>query len=100
MVQTYIRALSNRGTVISRSVATATAKALIMKYPDAVGDIDIESSYWAQSLFRRMNFCRRRKTSSKVDIPEGARKEIEFLYLHNIVSKVEKYNIPSSLIIN
>ena len=47
-----------------------------------------------------MNFVKRRKTSSKLDIPDGARKEMEFLFLHDIVSKVEKYNIPSALIIN
>ena len=40
-----------------------------------------------------MNFVKRRKT-------EGARKEIEYLFLHDIVSKVEEYNIPTSLIVN
>ena len=47
-----------------------------------------------------MNFVKRRKTSSKVDIPEGAGQEIEYLLLHDIVSKVGEYNIPSSLIVN
>ena len=47
-----------------------------------------------------MNLVKRRETSSKVDIPDGAQKEIEFLYLHDIVSKVEKYNIPSAFVIN
>ena len=47
-----------------------------------------------------MNFVKRRKTSSNVDIPEGDRKEIEYLLLHDIVSKEEEYNIPSSLIVN
>ena len=35
-----------------------------------------------------------------MDIPEGARKEIEYLFLHDIVSNVEEYNIPTSLIVN
>ena len=43
---------------------------------------------------------KRRKTSSKVDIPDGARKEIEFIFLHEIVSIVEKHKIPPALIIN
>ena len=47
-----------------------------------------------------MNFVKRRKTSSKVDIPDKARKEIEFLFLHEIVTKVEKHNIPPELILN
>ena len=94
MVQTYLMALSKRGGVVNTTVANATAKALMSKYPNVVGDIDIESARWAKSLFTRMHFVRRRKTSSKVDIPDRARKEIEFLFLHDVVSKVEKYKIP------
>ena len=33
---------------------------------------------------------------SKVEIPEDARKEAELLYRHNIVTIVEKYEIPHS----
>ena len=40
------------------------------------------------------------RTTGKVEIPEGARKEAELLYLHNIVTIVEKYEIPHSLIMN
>ena len=100
MVQSYIKGLSNRGAVITWTIANAAAKALIRKYPGVVGDIDVDSSFWAQSLFRRMGFSCRQKTSIKVDIPASAQKEIEYLFLHEIVSKVEKYSIPDSLIIN
>ena len=100
MVQTYLMALSRRGGMVNTTVANATAKALMSKYTNAVGDVDIESTRWAKSLFTRMHFVRRRKTSSKVDIPDGARKEIEFLFLHDVLSKVEKYKIPPALIIN
>ena len=65
-----------------------------------VGKIDLESSYWAKSLFIRMAYAQRRNTSSKVEIPEKARKEIEYQFHYDIVSKVEKYNIPNSLIMN
>ena len=40
------------------------------------------------------------KTSSKVTIPDGARKEIEFLFQHQIVSAIEEHDIPCSMIIN
>ena len=40
------------------------------------------------------------RTTGKVKIPEGSRKEAELLYLHNIVMIVEKYEIPHSLIMN
>ena len=74
MVQKHIRSLRKKGSVINTTVA--------------------------KSLFARMNFVKRRKTSSKVDIPDKARKEIEFLFLHEIVTKVEKHNIPPELILN
>ena len=47
-----------------------------------------------------MGFKKRMRTTGKVEIPEGARKEAELLYLHNIVTIVEKYEIPHSLIMN
>ena len=47
-----------------------------------------------------MGISHRRKTSTKVDLPESARKEIEYLFLHEIVSKVENDAMPHSLIIN
>ena len=74
--------------------------AVINKYPYVPGDIDVNSSRWAKSLFARMNFVKRRKTSSKVGIPDKACKEIEFLFLHELVTKVEKHNIPPELILN
>ena len=100
MVQKHIRSLSKKRSVINTNVANATAKALISKYPYVAGDIDVNSSRWPKSLFARLNFVKRRKTSSKVDIPKKARQEIEFLFLHEIVTKVEKHNIPSKLILN
>ena len=100
MVQTYIIQLSNRGGVVNRAIANATAQALLTRYSYLIGEIDVSSSPWAQSLFRRMGFKKRRKTSSAVDIPGSAGKEIEYLFLHDIVDTVEKYKIPLSLMLN
>ena len=44
MVQKYIIASGNCGNVISRLIATSTAKALISRNPGYVGQIDLESS--------------------------------------------------------
>ena len=52
------------------------------------------------SMFRRMHFVRRTATTSKVEIPEGAKKEAELTFLHRTVSTVEKYKIPNSMILN
>ena len=50
--------------------------------------------------FRRIGFVRRRGTTAKLEIPDGTFKEAQLLFTHDIVSKVEKYNISHSLIIN
>ena len=44
MVQKHIHSLSKKGSVINTTVANATAKALISKYPYVAGDIDVNSS--------------------------------------------------------
>ena len=74
MVQRFLLALRSRGGVVSSTIAVATAKALIARNPQQNLDhIELNSS-WAQSLFRRMGFKRRMRTTGKVEIPEGARK--------------------------
>ena len=40
------------------------------------------------------------KTIGKIKVPDGAEKEAQLLYLHDIVSLVENHNIPDSLILN
>ena len=40
------------------------------------------------------------KTIGKIEVPDGAEKEAQLLYLHDIVSLVDNHNIPDSLILN
>ena len=47
-----------------------------------------------------MGFVRRAATTGKVEIPAGAKKEAEVTFLHEIVNNVEKFQIPSSLVLN
>ena len=54
----------------------------------------------ARGLFHRMGFVRRAATTGKVEIPAGAKKEAEVTFLHEIVNNVEKFQIPSSLVLN
>ena len=90
MVQRFLLALRSQGELVSRTIAITTARALIPRNPQYnLGHVKIDFS-WAQSLFRRMESKRRMRTTGKVEIPEGARKEVELLYLHGIVSIVEK----------
>ena len=65
-----------------------------------IGNVDVESSYWVQSLYRKMGFRCRQATTSKLEIPEGALKEIKVLFHNDIASKVGKFSIQHSCIIN
>ena len=82
-------------------VAIVTAKALIAKsdleYRKA---LDLENSSWTKSLFRRMGFVRRGKTTSKPEIPERAKNEAALILQHQIVDLVEKNQISSLMLIN
>ena len=56
---------------------------------------------WTDKTIFEDKFCETAlSTFSNVDIPDGACKEIEFLFLHEIVSFVEEHKIPPALIIN
>ena len=50
MVQRYLLAASNWGAVLTRASAVSATKALLNKCPNAVANVDLESSSWAKSL--------------------------------------------------
>ena len=101
MVQKYIRTYRSRGGPVNSIIAISIAKVLIARNPQFnLEHIDLDSSSWAKSLFKKMELARRMKTTPKVEIPERTRKEAELMYLHNIVTIVEENRIPQNLIMN
>ena len=66
LVQRYIRVASNRGAVVTRSTAELAAKALMIRYPNEVGKINLNDSEYGKSVLQRMNYTRRKGTTSKV----------------------------------
>ena len=97
----FLVALYSKGGVVNTVVvAVAVAKALIEKSSDeSLKAIDLDNS-WAKSLFVRMGFVKRACTTARPEIPEGARKEAELIFHHEITSLVERHSIPSTLVIN
>ena len=94
-------ALRAKGGVVNMVVAVSVAKALIEKSSDeSLKVIDLDRSSWAKSLFARMGFVKRGCTTARPEIPEGAKKEAQLIFHHEITSLVEKYSIPLSLVIN
>lgn len=61
MVRKYLLPMSKRGGSVNTTIANATAKALISKYPHVVDQVDVDSSRWAKNLFSRKNFVKRGK---------------------------------------
>ena len=99
-IQSYLKAVRSRGGQISHAVALATAEALMKNSPVSELGIDLKNSYLTQSLFRRMGYKRRSATTGKVNVPKNVLQEVELTYLHSIVHKIERYNIPHSMVIN
>ena len=100
MVQKVLLAFLSRGGLITSVIAVSAAKVLIARNPHLMLDhLDLDSSSSAKSLFSRMCFKKRMKTTGKIKILNGAKKEAQRLYLHGIVSLVDDY-IYDSLILN
>ena len=47
-----------------------------------------------------MGFVRKAAATSKLEIPEGAKKEAELVYLYTTISSIEKYQISKSMVFN
>ena len=74
--------------------AIAAAKALIQKSnEDHSKVIELEKLSWAKSLFQRMIFTKRAAATGRRKILERTRKKAALIFQHEIVSKVEKYQI-------
>ena len=79
IVQKFLLALRSRGDFITSVAAVSVAKALIARNPHLMLDhIDLDSSSWAKSFFRRMSFKKCMKTTGKIEIPNGERKRTNF----------------------
>ena len=63
---------------MNTQTALATAKALVKGYPLLEKKNLVLGAPWTKSLFRRIGFVLRRKSTAKVLIPEGALQEAEF----------------------
>ena len=100
-VKGFLLILRSKGGEVNTVVAVVVAKALIAKSSDeSLKILDLDNLPWTKSLFVRMGFVKRACTTIRPEIPEAARKEAVLIFHHEIVSMVEKYFIPVSLVIN
>ena len=100
MVGSYLLATRHHGGLVSRSIVIATVKALIKRNPQFNLDHVAFGNSWAKSLVFRMGYVRRKKTTSKVQIPEAVQKEVELIFQRKIAKIVEAHQIPNCMILN
>ena len=55
---------------------------------------------WAQFLFKRIGYVKRKATTAKVPISPGFIKEIGFTFYQSIKTIADTFDIPSDLILN
>ena len=100
-VQNFLQIIRRKGGVVNTVVAIATATALIARSDQQhLKVLDLDCSSWVKSLFQRMGFVKRAKTTSKPEIPERAKSEAALILHHHIVDLVERHHILSSMVIN
>ena len=69
-------------------------------YPKEVRKINLNDSEYGKSVLQGKNYTRQKGTASKVALLDGILEENELLFHHQIVEKVECYDIPDSIILS
>ena len=92
------------GAVVNYNVIIAVAKGIVMANDSTLlaengGGISL-GWRWCESIFRRMNWTKRKGTTTKPTIPFGLIKEVGLTFFKDIAETVQKNNIPPELIIN
>ena len=98
-VRKFMVLLYKKGGHVSRSIAATTAMVLLSRTDDQSVKTVVVTT-WGKSLLQRIGFRRRAATTSKVEIPDSAKKEAGLQHHYHITSIVEKHKIPESLVIN
>ena len=80
-VKTFPLVLTRKDGMVNAVVAVATAETLIVRSLDEhLKCLDLDSSYWASSLFRHMGFTKQTCTTSKLGSPELAKNETKLIF--------------------
>ena len=99
-VRKFMMALHIKGGHASRAIARTTAHVLLSRSDDLSLRYVVVTDMLGKSVLQRLGFRRRTATTSKVEVPASAKKEAGLQHHYRIVSIVEKYGIPPSLVLN
>ena len=98
-VRKFMVSLYKKGGCVSHSIAATTAIVLLSRSDDESVKNVVVTTTWGKSLLQRIGFQRRAATTSKVEIPDSAKKKAGLQH-YRMTSIVEKHKIPESLVIN
>ena len=99
-----IRNMCNEGAVISFHTVVGLATGIVLVndrtlLKENFGTVEFTVG-WCQSIFKRLNFVRRKSTTAKPLIAPGLIKEIGFSFYKEIHELVKWLKIPKELVIN
>lgn len=103
-LQLYLKKIREHGGIITASVVVAAARGILIlqdksKLVEFGGHIEL-SRQWAYHLLHRMNFVRRKATTSKSKHTPEDFEKVKERFLDDLVSIVEMEEIPPELILN
>ena len=103
-VQLYLKKIRNQGGVVTASVVVAAARGILMstdrsKLIEFGGHIDL-SRRWAYHLLGRMEFVRRKATTSKSRPAPTEFAKVKEAFLDDVVCNVTMEEIPPELTLN
>lgn len=104
MVQAYLKKLREGGGVVSRRIAMAAARGIVLSYDkfklaEFGGHIEITKG-WANALLHRMKFVQRKASTAKSKLSVTNFAQLKKNFLEDVVSTVDLEEIPPELILN
>ena len=99
-----VESMRASGLAITYDITISIAKGLIQAHDRTLlkengGSIELHQS-WAQSIFRRLGYVKRRATTAKQPVAPGLIQEIGFTFHSAIEKNINAYRIPHDLVIN
>lgn len=103
-VQAYLKKVRDEGGVVSAKIAVAAARGILLSCDRSMlvefgGPVEL-SRQWAYSLLKRMQFVRRKATTSKSKYTVANFEELKKSFLDEVVTTVSMEEIPPELLMN
>lgn len=103
-VVNLVKEMQNSGAAMSYNILVGIAKGIVCANDRTLlkenGGSIVFTMTWAQSLFKRIGYVKRKATTAKVPISPGFVKEIGFTFYQSLKTIVDTFDIPSDLTIN